>query len=61
MNAYILAQPQISYALDKPSFDSARVLFVDVKYQQWVNKLGDDKNDNVLQALVVMRFKDDTK
>lgn len=56
VNSHVLAQPQIRYDLGKTLFDSAGVLFVGVEYQLWINKLGGDKDDNVVQALVVMRF-----
>lgn len=56
VKSHILAQPQIRYDLGKTLFDSAGVLFFGVEYQLWINKLGGDKDDNVVQALVVMRF-----
>ncbi|MDX2464450.1 MAG: nucleoside-binding protein [Porticoccus sp.] len=56
VNSHILAQPQIRYDIGKTLFDSAGILFVGVEYQLWINKLGGDKDDNVVQALVVMRF-----
>jgi nucleoside-specific outer membrane channel protein Tsx len=54
VNWHILAQPQIRYDLGKSLFVSAGVLFVGVEYQLWINKLGGDKDDNVVQALVVI-------
>lgn len=54
---WILLQPQFRYDLGHTMWDSPDRLFVGVEWQYWRNKLGDKQTeDNVLQALVVLRL-----
>ena len=56
VNYHILAQPQLRYDLGKALFHKTELIFVGIEYQLWINKMGGNKNDNVVQALVVLRF-----
>lgn len=56
VNHHVLGQPQLRYDLGKTFFDKPGFLFAGLEYQFWINKLGDDKDEHVIQALVVMRL-----
>lgn len=54
---WVLLQPQFRYDLGHALFAQADRLFVGAEWQYWRNKLGDSEtDDNVLQALAVVRF-----
>jgi hypothetical protein len=52
----VLAQPQFRYDLGKTLVGKPGVLFAGLEYQLWLNKLGDDIDEHVIQALIVWRF-----
>jgi nucleoside-specific outer membrane channel protein Tsx len=56
VKSHILGQPQLRYDLGKTLFNKAGFLFTGLEYQFWINKLGGDKDEHVVQALVVMRL-----
>lgn len=56
VKSHVLGQPQFRYDLGKTLFNTPRVLYAGLEYQFWVNKLGDNKDENVVQALAVISF-----
>lgn len=56
VKSHFLGQPQLRYDLGKTLFDKPGFMFTGLEYQFWINKLGDDKDEHVVQALVVIRL-----
>lgn len=56
VKSHVLGQPQLRYDLGKTLLGKPGVLFAGVEYQYWHNKLGDDIDENVIQALIVFRL-----
>jgi nucleoside-specific outer membrane channel protein Tsx len=56
VKSHVLGQPQLRYDLGKALFNKPGFLFTGLEYQFWINKLGGDKDEHVVQALVVIRL-----
>lgn len=56
VKGHFLAQPQIRYDAGRTLLNAEGIFFVGLEYQLWINKLGSSKNDNLVQALAVLRF-----
>lgn len=53
---WILAQPQLRLDVGDLVGMNANTLFAGIEYQYWMNKLGGNKDENAVQALVVWRL-----
>lgn len=53
---WILAQPQLRLDLGELIGMESDVLYAGAEYQYWMNKLGGDKEENAVQALLVWRL-----
>lgn len=57
VKGWFLAQPQLRLDLGKQLLNRENTLFVGIKWQYWLNKLGEDNTDeNALMAVVTWRL-----